>query len=219
MLPDRRLFAGRDVAVLGTAPGATLPLVYDEVLCANSAPRSAVDAGAKLSRQIVTGYMTSLDYRSSDHVDLITGLHIPQVWALETFQGTASVVKEYASRGITYEELNTIHQAEWAEIAQEVCGQPLGRHVVDGSDCEWSVSTGMFCACFALYTGAKKVILCGISMDIRGFFVPELSRPHQTGDARALRALFVRFPGQISTTSSQMSALLQLFNKGELLWA
>jgi hypothetical protein len=162
-----------------------LPASYDVNVCANAAPRIVVDAGARPDVQVVTGYMTSLAYRSSANVDAISGIHIPQVWVLETFQGIESTLVEYAARGITYDAIHRLEQNEWAGIVQEMCGQPLGRHVVDGSNCEYSVSTGMFCVCFAFYAGAERVSMCGISMGI--------ARPHMTGDTQALQALRARF--------------------------
>jgi len=190
MRPDRTLYARQRVLVVGSAPGVVLPSVdaYDVSICANAAPRILVDAQRLPDTQIVTGYMTSLDYRTPEHVDLITGLHIPSVWVLETFQGIESVQREYDRRGITWDVMRRIEQQDWADIVQEVCGQPLGRHVLDGSDCEQSVSTGLFCACFAFYAGAETVTLSGISWGMR---------PHITGDTEAWDALVAAYGDRV----------------------
>lgn len=185
MLPNRALYTRQRVLVVGSAPGVVLPPVdaYDTSICANAAPRILVDAQRLPDTQIVTGYMTSLPEHSPENVDSLTGLHIPHVWVLETFQGIESTRREYDRRGITWDVMWRIDQQDWADIVQEVCGLPLGRHVVDGSDCEQSVSTGLFCACFAFYAGAETVTLCGISWG---------KRPHLTGDLAALQQLTKR---------------------------
>jgi hypothetical protein len=185
MRPDRTLYTRQRVLVIGSDPSVVLPPMdaYDVSICANAAPRILADAQRLLDTQIVTGYMTSLDYRSPEHVDAITGLHIPSVWVLESFQGIASTQREYVRRGITWDAMHRIEQQDWADIVQDVCGLPLGRHVVDGSDCEQSVSTGLFCACFAFYAGADAVTLCGVSWE---------KRPHLTGDLAALQQLTKR---------------------------
>ena len=205
MTPDRCLFAHQHVAVVGTAPGCVLPAHYDVTVCANAGPRVVVDAGARPDVQVVTGYMTSLAHRSPANVDALAGLHLPQVWVLETFQGIESVRAEYATRGITYDAIHRLEQEEWAGIVEEMCGLPLGRHVVDGSDYELSVSTGLFSVCFAFYAGAERVTVCGVSMDVHR----EFHRPHLTGDRQALHALHARFGDRMSTTSPQMAIVLK----------
>lgn len=207
MIFSGQIFSGQRVSVIGSAPGVAAPMDSTTNIFANESPVLAGRLNLFVDYTVLSSFIFfDKDARDVAHLKMMEGLHLGHVIVLETYISAAVAVAVMDARGIRFDSVTPLTAVNHAALVVSVTGEPLGRHVVDGSSPEYSVSTGLYCACMALANGADSVCLCGISLK-PGYEHTEIKdkvRGHLTGDTRCLQLLQEKYADRLTTTSDEL---------------
>jgi hypothetical protein len=193
------------VAVYGAAAGVQRAPDADRTILANvSSWLATTDLGLHVDLAVCTGRV--LASPNVDWLPALAGRAVPHMLVLATYAPLPAVAAALDAAAFACPTYTPIQPVDWAACVADVVGAPLGRHVVEGRLRNYSVSTGVFCACLALAAGAATVTLCGISLQPGYGFACEqpAMRVHAIGDHDALTRLAARHGARLRTTSGEL---------------
>lgn len=194
-------------AVVGSAPGVTVPLGVDRLLGVNG---GASVPGVSLDVLFTTCYLFGFEKRHVSRVEVTE--HRLATAVLERMKGVQTNVLVADTRrgsllnvvdgcrkwGIAYNTILGVNPSELDAIVYEASELHLGK-------APNRVSSGMFAVCAALVFGAERVILCGISLKGGHHAMKDkLPRHHTRADEQCLKALCYLHGPRLSTTSAEL---------------
>lgn len=200
----RSEFHGRRCIVVGSAPGAIAPVMLDgdAVFCVNGSPFSARAMGLRTPNvTVVDGNST----RQHEQVTVATqqawrGLstrHLLLIEAGTTARRGKRVIK---ASGMQYGVFSSITRQEREQITIDICGAPLGDRSTHDR-----ISTGIFTAILAAWSGATSIVLVGFSMSGGHAYIDRpTTRWHTGGDGNFLRS-HREMPCPMETTSPELA--------------
>ena len=194
----RRQIAGKSCLVLGSAPSATLPADgdYSRCLCVNGSPVVAKRNRIEVDVTVVVGFTTSMKKDiSALTMEKLRGHHsdtVVFVSAGDTFEkGLAGLQRQRFS----FHEALEVTAIERAVIVGGVCGQEFGLGRRDER-----VSNGVFTIVLALWAGASRVLVSGISLSGGHDYASGTPRYHVEGDRLCLQELAKKRRDVITTS-------------------
>jgi hypothetical protein len=155
--------------VLGAAPDPALPRDFDAhwtLLTANSAQVSLRALGCDRPPDItvMNGLLVGHKPSRIARKDAIRGLHTEHLVLIERGVSSQASVSVLQSLGYEFSDLTVLSFWQRSKIWNEV----LQHHLPAPGGCR-RVSTGVFAALYALYSGAAPVVLSGFSLTKSGY--------------------------------------------------
>lgn len=193
--------------VLGSSPSAKIPSLtdFDRCLCVNGSPYIAHENSLIIDVTVLIGYTTAMKKDiSALSMNKISGIHTNEllfVSAGDTFENCLEKVKEL---DFTFGSASELSPLERAAIIGEVCGVEFGLGPRDER-----ISNGVFTIIAALWAGARKVIVSGISLSGGHHYAQGTPRHHLIGDEACLK-LLGKSKYRVLTTSSELSEMTGL---------
>jgi hypothetical protein len=175
--------------VFGSAPNPILPRGFTSkwgLVTANASQSGLASLGVDRDPDvtIITRQLSNKDQADLSALNALRGCSTRHL--ILTGQQASGVDCVNLLRKVDYRflRLDIIDQWQRSKVAYQV----LGQYVALSSGHEKKISTGMFAALLALYSGARPVVLAGISLSSAGHSYNELKtkRYHVRADAAAL---------------------------------
>jgi len=198
-LPD---LCGQRCMILGSAPQAAIPArsTFDRCVCINGSPYIAKRKGIHPALTVIVGFTTAMRRDiSATSIGKLRGAGSEHTLFISAGDDLAHGRRVLGEAGFEHGPITEMTPLERAAIVGEVCGAELGLGKRDER-----ISNGVFAVVLALWLGAKKVIVSGISLNGGHDYAAGTERHHVDGDLRCLQLLAKHFP-QVQTTSYELS--------------
>lgn len=199
----RQRLGGAHCLVLGSAPGAAAPAKeeFDRLVCVNASPwvARALDLGEP-DLLVLAGYTTAARKPVPEaSMQRMAGLTSKWTLFVEVGQEAGEAQASLLAHDFAPGEFTPLDAMARAALIREACGEDLGLGPRDSR-----VSNGVFAILFALWSGAHKVVIAGMSLDGGHSYMREATpRHHQDGDRRCLELL--AGDPRLATTSQELA--------------